>query len=86
MSNNMIKQIGEKSAARLVVLFSELETEIQAAIISVTKQAQEDGKDSVKISLTHNIEIDLGSMRQKDKLSVSMKKTASIADGMDVEN
>lgn len=68
-----IEAIAAQSVANLTALFGEMEDDIQAAIIAATEQAEEDDKDSIKLTLSHFIVLDLGKNTQQDKLSVAVK-------------
>lgn len=78
MNNEKLEAIKQASLENLNVLFDEMENDIEAAIIATTEQAEADGKESVKITLSHSIIIDLSKNTQDDKLSVSVKHTANI--------
>lgn len=72
-----IEAIAKQSTENLAGLFSEMEEDIEAAIIAATEQAEEDDKDSIKLTLSHSIVLDLGKNTQEDKLSVSVKHSKS---------
>lgn len=78
MSHELIDRIAEQSAANLKALFVELTDEIEAAIIAVTEQAQNDESEIVKLKLGHSITIDLIKHTQEDNLAVSVRHKASL--------
>ena len=78
MSHELIERIAEQSTVNLRTLFGELQTDIEAAIIAVTEQAQNDEKEIVKLTLNHSIVIDLIKHTQEDTLGVSVRHKASL--------
>lgn len=74
-----IEAIANQSAENLKGLFFDMTDDIEAAILAATTQAEEDEKDSIKITLSHSIVLDLGKNIQEDKLSVSVKHSKSAA-------
>lgn len=76
MNTEQIEKIANISADNLRSLFGEMSDDIAAAAVAAAQQAQDDGKEKLKLSLSHTITIDLGSMKQTDKLSVAVKRHA----------
>lgn len=79
MTTTKIEAIAERSAESLKGLFLDMAEDIEAAIHAATTQAEEDEKDSIKLTLSHSIVLDLGKNIQEDKLSVSVKHSKSAA-------
>lgn len=75
MNTEKLQAIAKQSCANLHELIMEMQDEINAAVTAATEQAEEDEKDSIKITLSHSLALDLAKNRQTDKLSVAAKTT-----------
>lgn len=78
MNPEKLQAIADRSAENLRALIMEMADEIGNAITAATEQAEEDEKETIIITLSHSIKLDLGKNRQADSLSVAArtKRTA----------
>lgn len=83
MNPELIEQIAERSAANIKALIIEKADAIQEAAAAAAEEAQDAGKDSVTITLSHSIKLDLGKGTQTDKLGVNVKHTGEIVGRLD---
>jgi hypothetical protein len=68
-----IEMIAHRSAANLKMLVVSMEDDINEAISAAYELAQEEGKEAVKVTLSHAIVLDLGGDEMEDTLSVSVR-------------
>lgn len=73
MNADKINAIAAKSADNLKHLFAEGTDAIAQAIAAAAEEAEHQGKESVVITLGHQIKLDLGKDSQTDTLSWSVK-------------
>lgn len=78
MNAEKIEAIAAHSARNLKRLIIEMQDDISAAASAAAEQAEIDEKESVKITLSHSIVLDLSKNIQEDKLGVSVKRSAAI--------
>ncbi len=78
MNAEKIEAIATRSARNLKRLIVEMQDDIAAAASAAAEQAEIDEKESVKITLSHSIVLDLSKNTQEDKLGVSVKRTSSL--------
>lgn len=76
---NKVQAIAKQSIANLSALFGEMESDIKAAILAATEEAQTNDRDSIKLTLSHSITLDLAKNIQSDKLSVAVKHTGEMS-------
>ena len=74
MTNEKLDAIAKSSAAELVKLFAEENDRIIEAITEITEAAHESEDETIAITLSHNIKLDLTKNVQSDQLSYSVRR------------
>jgi hypothetical protein len=82
MHKDKLEAVAKRSAKNLQILIGELADEINDAIQAATEVAHDEGKDSIKITLSHSIVLDLGDDEQEDSLAVSVRHKAKLKSTM----
>jgi hypothetical protein len=79
MKNEKLELIAKTAARNLIAHFDEMEDDIQEAINAATEQAEDDGKETIKVSIPYGIALDFAKGTIETKLSVNVKHTTAIA-------
>lgn len=78
MTTKELDSIKIKSVESLAVLMDEMSTDIKEASDAALEQAEHDGKETAKLTLSHSISIDLVNHKMEDSLAVSVRHKGTV--------